>query len=95
MASKCEWEVYEEGTIGSDITSQFYVNWMLMWGWVQKIGMESGFLKRRLGDIYGKSDLYISLIQETNKVERKEMELRQSINMAAMAAIPKGSGKLV
>lgn len=41
------------------------------------------------------SDLYIVSIQETNDVERNKIELRQSIYMAAMDAIPKSSGKLV
>ena len=35
------------------------------------------------------------LVQETNDVVRNESELRHSIYMAAMATIPKSSGKLV
>ena len=41
------------------------------------------------------SDMYINLIQDIDDAERNEIELRQSIYMAAMVSIPKSSGKLV
>lgn len=90
-----EWEVYGEDTTGSDhypIICKLDIDVRLSLEdshgrWIFKKAEWKSFKKT--------SDLYISSVQETNNDERNEIELRHSIFMAAMAAIPKSSGKLV
>lgn len=95
MAIKCEWEVYGGSTFGSDhypiicklnvdvrlSTEERYGSWIF-----KKTDWE------RFREI---SDVYIRSVQETNDVERNEIELRQSIYTAVITAIPRSSGKLV
>lgn len=95
LALKCEWEVYEESTFGSD-----------HYPIICKLNVE---VRLSTEDRYGRwifnkadwerfmetSDLYFRSGQETIDVESYEIEVRQSIYMAAIATIPKSSGKLV
>lgn len=92
LAPKCVWEVYNKGTIGSDhypVMSKLNIDitkhseygscrWVF-----QKANWE------RFKEL---SDSCLNLVQEDD-IDKYENEVRQSIFLAAMATIPKSTGK--
>lgn len=93
LVPKCEWRVYDSGTLGSDhfpVLSKLNVDVPRVTGdgngrWVFSKANWTQF--RELGN------LYLSLVKEGNDIEKFETDIRQSIYLSARAAIPKNTGK--
>lgn len=93
IAAKCDWEVYEKGTIGSDHHPVLCkINVTLTMSKENRSGRWV-FGKANWGKFKEESDKYVKPIQEETDIENFENKLSEGIKRAALVSIPKSKGR--